>query len=311
MVDEIMGKTIIVCLLLILLISACSSQEKLDKEIMGEIEEVEETTSISPPNRNVDGLNKDKNFELPNRNFELDELKAFLISHELTKKSSFHTVDINQKGESLLMSSSKTWGVHLIEDESINNMDAFLDFVKNPNWEIWKYYDGSNDVLYKRLSRYQFKELFGDENKLENSAFKINTNNGDVEFEYFLYNYNYDGYLKKYDYDDYLKDSTLVDYDVFEVPTKFTRGSIPEYRMTKTTIDKNDIWKDNWKEPLLIYKIPCSKDVIIYFRPSDSGYTKFSAAGMKKSDALTNWKSIIDKQISNSSKSINSVIYFF
>ena len=281
-------------LILLILIVGCKYQVQQIEE-----NKILNITDDTIENENTKVKTEVKKFnnssEFPERNFEIDELKDFL-SKLLKEDSLFRRVEIDEMGQSLFLSSRRIAGIQIIEDKSktIKNIDEFLKFVDNPDWKLWRYYDYNDEELYPRLNERQLKELFPYEN-YGNKHFE------DWEIEYYLYSY---------DYKDYLDDSTFVDYDQFEVPAESSYGIIPEYRMTRTAIDQYNNWKSNFESPLLIYKIPCSKDIIIYFKPVDTGFQRIGTSDLKKSKALIQWKSIVKDEWESRKKVVDAIMGF-
>jgi len=210
--------------------------------------------------------------ELPTRNFTIEELQDFI--NELENRINLFTpeddenipyvIEAKNKGQSLVRTNKETkyWVIHIINDSNKQLEDAndFYNFVKSPDWQAWRYYINETTWkwLYKPLEEDELKEL-----------------------------------LPKYKYIDYINsmNSDWVDYDVEENPVTTSQGNILKFDMGAMIFDQFGYWQGNWENQKLIYKIPCTKDVVVYLRPRwGIGLGNTGHWNQKKETAVKNWE---------------------
>jgi hypothetical protein len=71
-----------------------------------------------------------------------------------------------------------------------------------------------------------------------------------------------------------------------------------------------DTWASNWKDPLLIYKIPCTKDIIVYYNPEDSGFEDFIPTNLNKEQIIEKWQAQIESTYSTYKEDIEAILSF-
>jgi len=215
--------------------------------------------------------------ELPERTFTIEELGKYIsklvnFTHVFrednsTKDYDKYVIELKKKDNILLTSNNqhKGWVIELINNpkNNLETTDDFYNYVRADNWKGWRYYVNETrwGWLHKPLTKEELEEIVP----------------------------NYD-YKTRYHTDIY---SAWIDHDVYEEVINTSRGKILQYRMEAMlfTPEKEGYWIGNWENAKLIYKIPCCKDIIIYYRPMwrmGFGYT--GHVNQKKETAKKNWE---------------------
>lgn len=202
--------------------------------------------------------------EFPVRNFTIEDLKQKIIEVEGIE-SNFREdnrslqilEEIREKGEVVHTSNfeMKNWVIHIV-NEPINNIQDFYDYVRTPKWKMWRYY--INETAWGWL----YPEIDEDELK------KI---------------------LPYYNYKEYIK-IPVLDLDIYENTEKLSYGDIIRFRQDMHLYGQFGYWQGNWEPSLVIYKIPCTKNIVVYHRPRwriGFGYT--GHANQKRESAKKNW----------------------
>ncbi|HLD33157.1 MAG TPA: hypothetical protein VJB66_00400 [Candidatus Nanoarchaeia archaeon] len=258
-----MKKSVMIVLLVILFLQACSQSNTITGNIAAEIPSVEQDTKQIEPPQIIEQADN-----LPQRTFKIEDLQYFLRTKLRDPKDPFETKVTGPY--TVYLSNSKSWGIYLI-----NRRSSYLNWKKVNELsteEVLKYYEHKKE-LNPRLTKEELYDAFNDDK----------TRSGDTEhLNYYMYRYNYD---------DYIKDSTLVSEDVYEESIATPRGTIVEYRRTRAIVNEDDIWQGEWEPPMLMYKLPCTEDTVIFFRP-ESEFHRLSTANMKRENVLNSWKEL-------------------
>jgi hypothetical protein len=241
------------------------------------IAQAEEKTKTEPP--------VSKN-ELPDRNFTLEQLESYIegisdfpYNFEEENNKEPIVLEALSKNQKLIRSNQaeKNFVIHTFPANSFDTMKDFYTFVKAPKWQYWRYYINETSwiLLQPPLTASELKNI--------------------------LPNYDYDQYYRNDEY------STWVDYDIKETPIETSQGTILEYDMESMVMSQFGYWQGNWEPAYLIYKIPCTKDIVIYHKPRWSEYGDTTYANMKKAEVNVQWQRDIERmriKVINYSESI-------
>ncbi|MBN1792805.1 hypothetical protein JW826_03935 [Candidatus Woesearchaeota archaeon] len=211
--------------------------------------------------------------ELPDRDFEVDELFIFISNMTGTPKifradnRTDFSQDMKKKGHIFYTSNNqfKNWVVEVIEnkDDQLVDGQAFYDYAGGQNWIGWKYYTNQTwwDFIHDPLT----------EKELENM----------------LPQYNYKTKYRTDLYSDWIDRNEKE--EAFENNLgKFLRYQLIAIEFTPETEDH--YWIGNWGVPFMqIYKIPCTKDTIVYYRPDYKYTNEAGFANQKIESVLKLW----------------------
>lgn len=243
------------------------TEEPEEPEIVKEQEtDKERQETNTPPN------------ELPERGFSIEELSAFI--NKMSGSSKFLEYDLNTSYANKLKENNhlvftnnnqyKTWVIEVINNKegSLETINDFYNYVKAENWEGWKFYvnETSWHWLHTPLTENELKEAVPD----------------------------YD-YKTRYRTDLY---SSWIDHDVTEKVINYLNKTILQYRMETmifTPEQEDGFWIGNWENFKLIYKIPCTKDIIVYYRPKYDTTAEAYFISQKKDGVMDFWERDIEK----------------
>ena len=227
---------------------------------------------------------------LPDRKFSLFELQQY-IREFMHKSYDFHSsMDTD---EDIYFTSPKTWGIHALA-APMETTDDFIAAMSSPNWDVWKLYNNpeSWDDLYPVLAEAQFE-----------AAYPPN-------MDYFSYKDSDNTYFPEYKFKDYTEDSDEIYIDGFEKAVETAQGTVLQYGVIAMYANSHQLWDSNWKEPLLIYKIPCTKDVIVYYMPEDAGFEDFEPGNLNKEQVMEKWQAYIQKSFQAHKKNIEPILVY-
>ena len=182
--------------------------------------------------------------EFPARTFALIKFEKFLnnlskVDYDFQTEESNSTrgLELQNRRESLVRSdnSNKAFVLHVLSQPRLSNATEFASFVSSPVWDAWHYY--INDTMF----HWTYRPLL------------------ESELASLLPGYSFDKYVGK--------DSTWIDYDVYENPIYTSLGTVFEYRLETTIYDQYGYMQGNWQDPVLLYKVPCTNDMVVYLRP--------------------------------------------
>jgi len=263
----------------------CDSEEVIhEEEIIEPTEEVEEELEenisiiLNDSSEHIETIESLISNELPDRNFTLQQLEDFIDGMTDFKyffkeenNSEPVVIDLRNKNHTLIRSNQieKNFVIHFINntEDLLQDMKDFYAFVKAPDWQVWRYYINETEWgwLYPELSEEELMAI-----------------------------------LPKYDYRKYYKNdqhSIWIDYDVTEKPVVTSLGTILQFNMESMVLSQFGYWQGNWEPSLLVYKVPCTKDIVVYIKPrwsEDFGYT--GHANQKKEAANKNWERDIERK---------------
>lgn len=246
-----------------------SAEEDLTEGINNS-EETEQIEVEEVPEVNEEIIN-----QLPERNFTIEELGNHIYTltnvPQLFKEvniSEKYILDLKNKNHLLFTSNNqfKGWVIEVInnKEDQLQTMEDFYNYVRAEKWEGWRYYMNETTWhwLSKPLTEDELKEIVPD----------------------------YD-YKTRYHTDLY---SNWIDWDIKESAIKIADEQVLQYRfetMIFTPDQEDGYWIGNWETAILVYKIPCTKDTVIYYRPSfgiDFGYVGHTS--QKKETSNKNWE---------------------
>ena len=262
--------------------SSCDVEEvkNQDEQVQDEMKSNEE--AISDKNMHNEEERQNTAVLLPDRNFSIEQLSAEISRitgyDELLKEHQGfeeYTEALRKKGHKIYTNNNqyKTWVVEVInkEEEQIDTTSEFYDYVNARDWDGWRYY--VNETWWKHLrppiSESELKEILPD------------------------YKYKA-GYFSE-------TQSNWVDHDIRETVKETPDGrKMLQHDMTTLilTPEKDDgYWIGNWEPFFLIYKIPCTKDMIIYYRARYDKNDEGRYWNKKKSEVIKDWEREISAKL--------------
>lgn len=266
-----MSRALILIMITAFMLSACyepvtkQPQENATVEINETVEVVEDPVEEVEPEPVKTG-------ELPDRNFTLSELQRRIMdvtgeAANFAKAEGTPVVqELVDKGEYLVRDNpsplAKNWVIHVLEEEKIEDMQDLYRKVSSPGWTVWRYYINETEWgwLHEPLT--------------------------EAELESLLPNYPY---KRKY-----LKESDLIYVNTEEEPVETSKGEILRFSMLSMVVNQFDYWQEDWEKPLLVYKIPCTKDTIVYMKPEWSlNFGSMQFLNQKKDTVVSNWNNKI------------------
>ena len=140
-------------------------------------------------------------------------------------------------------------------DEPIRDIKPFQNQFSASQWTGWKYFADQEKI--KHLQSDLPKEVFNDEKKYR---------------EYLLYR-------------------STIEQTISEQVYTLTDGKVLEYQFLNWIFNKDGYWKGSWVDTLVIYKIYCSPDFVVFLRPTGDKFTLGVAGSASRSDVVyTNWE---------------------
>lgn len=103
-----------------------------------------------------------------------------------------------------------------------------------------------------------------------------------------------DNFSNEKDYKEYVQERYLVEQTFVENTIDLENGKVLEYQLLNWVYDPFGNFKGSWQDTLLIYKIYCSPNLIVFIRPD---WTKlgFSLSGADSDTIRKNWESSINE----------------
>ena len=265
----------------------CDNQEKKENEQESRHTEKETEEIVREEEEKSD---KVQTKELPDRSFTMQELEEAIEIIE-DRASIFQEVEeetpilkeLKEENQKLIVSNrnrnTKTWALQIIDEKErqLKNSEDFIEFVDSPEWQMWRFYTNESNwkLLYRSLTQDELEES--------------------------VYNYEYRDYLK----------SGYIDIDTRQDRFTTKYGSIPQYRLETMWFDQFDNWEGNLEPGILIYKIPCTKDVVIYYRPRwKDNFGSTGYLGISKENVIKHWEEDINSKKEENREIIEKVMFF-
>jgi len=267
-------------------------QSTSTNQTINEAENIQETV-VNEENQTV---NAESN-ALPNRAFSIDELSAFItkisgapklyIDNSSDKYIKTYPDILKEKNHVLYTNNNqyKIWTVEIINNpnDRLETMNDFYNYVRAENWDGWKYYVNLTTWrwLIPPVTEKELKEI--------------------------IPRYDYKTQYKTYVY------STWVDHDVLEKVINDLNQPVLQYRLETiifTPEEENGYAIGNWEALKLIYKIPCTKDIIVYYNPKWDSYDDASIWNQNKDEILKFWERSINQKMPTSLKYAHEIMNF-
>ncbi|MBU1975724.1 MAG: hypothetical protein KKG59_04950 [Nanoarchaeota archaeon] len=233
------------------------------KEILNQTEEVNQTGPVNGTGP-VTAL---KPGELPDRSFRMEELESLINNvdgiHNYFVTDNRNIPYLNElEGEIKVNNRAmRTWAIEMLSEE-LETISDFHEYVAIPTWQGWRYYLNETDwgMTHEYLTENEFYTLFP-KNK----------------------------YYDNYFYVDYEKKGH-IDLDINEEVVLSAKWNIPRYRRETFIFNQLGKYRGFWDNPVVVYKLPCTKDTIVYYRPrwaTEFGNAKFTVNN--KDNAYAMW----------------------
>jgi len=251
-----------------------------------------ENTSIineEKPETEIGGLLPERKFGMEQLSAELSRImnKSIILKEDNIRTDQF-IKDMHQKSHTFLTNNNefRDWVIEYIQnpDEQIESIQEFYDYIEADKWTGWNYYVNETTWkwLYPPITEQELKEI--DQN--------------------YNFNTNYRGEIY----------SAWVDIDVKEKGFQTESLPIAEYQLITMILSsppqEKRYWLGNWEPFLIVYKIPCTKDIIIYHRPDYKYVIEASFWNYKKDEITNTWQREIDGMKSKSVPRIKEILKF-
>lgn len=223
--------------------------------------------------------------EIPERTFTLEQLKGIIKNIDGTEFS--EEVKLADGTFSMSQGTRNTWAIHTLDNgHELKSFTDFYRYVRPSSWDLWKRYINQNtwNLLHDKLGEDEVNTLFPSYGL---SQFDLSP----CDWDYVITTY---GYNKKLafsvkDYEDYSDNHQDIEWQMSENAYKINNLIIPEFQMLSNFYSKVGTWEGAWERPILIYKIPCSTDTIVYYFPKDAEMSLFSSSTQKRDTWKNNW----------------------
>jgi hypothetical protein len=210
--------------------------------------------------------------QLPDTNLTVAELERFIsttsgVEYSFKSGDDRYTSEARARNQFLFASdnTNKWWVIHRLSGTKLDDISCYYSFVRSPSWQAWRYY--INDTVLKTSYRPLSPE----------------------ELSGVLPGYSYLRYLNQ--------DSKWVDIDVYEEPISVPEGIVLQYRLEMLVHDQYGHVQYNWQPPVVLYKVPCTKNIVVYIRPQFGlDFGNAVVLNLKKEGFLENWMREIERQ---------------
>jgi len=186
--------------------------------------------------------------------YSLDELREYLI--ESTGRGYHFDRDENYP-EYYNSNDMKFYVINVLEDK-VYDSRTFYERFSAENWDGYLHF--LNRTHMRQLRKPLTEENYTDESK----------------------------------YREYVQQRALVEQTFIENTIELDEGKVLEYQGINWMFSPNDYFRGAYADTLLIYKIYCSPELVVFIRPSWKEFKLYLPAS-KKSDAYANWAESVNK----------------
>lgn len=279
-------KRILLTLFLILALVGCTPVEVVNEPEPVIEKESETLDLLNEPKESEPKVNVTDNktivieelvdpYALPQRSFSVENLTDYFnkINHKDNNYRVVNETDpygngttvrnLRARGETLTRdspkASKKNFLVHAFP-QSFESQAEYYDTLRGSNWDLWKYWTNETwwNFFHEPLSEKELKEV------APNYKYKVYT---DIDYTTFVKRVGKEQLVQ----------------------TKY--GPILRYYFVALAVDKYDFWRYNWNSWTVVYKIPCTEDLVVYHKPEwGLLWGGQSWAGQKLPEMMDDWE---------------------